>query len=247
MNKTVIGVFASKPQAQAAVGRLKTDGFSTAHIDISSRDSYNDVNLRKERDEKVGGFFSNLFNDTDENTRNNYSEVARRGTVLTVQTDNLPEAEKAAEIMDACGAIDANDASLKLRNKGVLATDNDTTLEVIKEDLMVGKKEVTTGGVRMCSRIVEKPVSETLRLREEEVFVNRTPVDRPATNADFNTFEEGTVRLQETAEVPVVQKTARVVEEVSIGKTATMKEEVVTDTVRETEVDVERTSGKSHA
>jgi hypothetical protein len=49
----------------------------------------------------------------------------------------------------------------------------------------VGKKVVETGGVRLHSRIIEKPVEETIRLREEHVNVKRTKVDRPATDDDF--------------------------------------------------------------
>jgi len=86
-----------------------------------------------------------------------------------------------------------------------------------------------------------------VRLREEHIQVNRTPVNRPATEADFDTFKEGTVTMTESAEVPVVQKTARVVEEVSLGKTASQHTETITETVRETEVDVERVAGQTVA
>ena len=247
MSQTVIGVFATNPQAQQAVSQLQSAGYSSAHIDVSSRANYNDTTLRTQRDESIGGFFSSLFSDDDDNTRNNYTEAARRGTVVTVHTDDMARAERAADILDANGAIDANDASTKLRAKGIAATDADTTLEVIKEDLMVGKREITTGGVRMQSRIVAKPVSEDIRLREEQIHVTRTPVDRPATAADFDTFKEGTVTMTETAEIPVVQKTARVVEEVSLGKTASTHTETITETVRETEVDIERVAGETVA
>ena len=243
MSQTVIGVFATNNQAQQAVQALHNAGYESAHIDVSSRDNYTDAAARTQRDESVGGFFSSLFSDDDAATRTAYSEAGRRGTVVTVHTNSMDRAERAADILDEYGAIDANDASTKLRAKGIADTDTDTTLEVIKEDLIVGKKEVTTGGVRMRSRIIAKPVSETIRLREEQVVVNRTPVDRPATSADFDTFKEGTVTMTETAEVPVVQKTARVVEEVSLGKTASTHAETITETVRETEVDVERVAG----
>jgi stress response protein YsnF len=45
--------------------------------------------------------------------------------------------------------------------------------------------------------------------------------------------------VRETAEVPVVAKEARVVEEVVIGKEATERTETVRDTVRRTDVDVD--------
>ena len=65
------------------------------------------------------------------------------------------------------------------------------TIKVVEENLQVGKREVETGGARVRSRIVERPVEESLRLREERVAVQRNPVNRPATDADLNTFQEG--------------------------------------------------------
>ncbi|WP_128545242.1 YsnF/AvaK domain-containing protein [Larkinella soli] len=117
---------------------------------------------------------------------------------------------------------------------------NDTgSIKVVEENLQVGKREVTTGGARLRSRVVEKPVEETLRLRQEHVRVNRQAVDRPATEADFSNFKEGEIELTERAEVPVVNKEARVVEEVSLSKEVEEREETIRDTVRKTEVDVE--------
>jgi stress response protein YsnF len=79
-------------------------------------------------------------------------------------------------------------------------------------------------------------------LREERVTLQRTPVNRPATAADLNAFQEGQIELHETAERAVVSRTANVVEEISVGKEVTEREEVIRDTVRKTEVDVEQLS-----
>ena len=62
------------------------------------------------------------------------------------------------------------------------------------------------------------------------------------TSAD-TAFREGTIEVTETAEVPVVSKEARVVEEVVVGKTATDRTETITDTVRRTDVEVEEVPG----
>ncbi len=43
-------------------------------------------------------------------------------------------------------------------------------------------------------------------------------MNRPAIEADFDAFKEGTIVLTETAEEAVISKKARVVEEVVIGK-----------------------------
>jgi uncharacterized protein (TIGR02271 family) len=134
-----------------------------------------------------------------------------------------------------------------ITDKSYVASDVNTTdstsIPIIEEELHVGKREVTTGGVRLKSRIVERPVEESIRLREEYVTVERTPVDRLATESDFDTFKEGTVEVIEHAEVPVVSKEARIVEEVSLGKQVEERDEVISDTVRSTQVETEKISG----
>jgi uncharacterized protein (TIGR02271 family) len=124
-------------------------------------------------------------------------------------------------------------------DENLSSPDNPDAIKVVEENLNVGKQEVRTGGVRLRSRIVERPVEENIRLRQERVTVNRTPVDRPATEADFNTFQQGTVEMTESAEIPVISKDARVVEEVSLNKEVTESEQTIIDTVRHTEVDQE--------
>ncbi len=114
------------------------------------------------------------------------------------------------------------------------------TLPVIEEQLQVGKRSVQRGGVRIYTRVSEKPVQESVQLREEHVSVERTPVDQPASAADLAAFKEGTLEIRETAEEPVVAKTARVVEEVRVGKDVTERTETVSDTVRRTDVEVEQ-------
>ena len=117
--------------------------------------------------------------------------------------------------------------------------DHNKTIPIIEEDVKVGKKKVATGGVRIRSRIVEKPIEENLRLREEHVHVERNKVDRPATEEELRNFKTGTIEVIEHGEIPDVQKTSNVVEEVSLGKEVKHRDEVVRDTVRKTEVDVE--------
>lgn len=132
-----------------------------------------------------------------------------------------------------------NEDNLYRNRKG--DTENTTTIPVIEEELQVGKREVEKGGIRLRTRVVETPVSESINLREEKIHIERTAVDRPANASDL---QEGEIELTERAEVPVVSKEARVVEEVSLNKDVTEREETVSDTVRKTEVDVDRT-GKS--
>jgi uncharacterized protein (TIGR02271 family) len=118
------------------------------------------------------------------------------------------------------------------------------TIPVIEEELQVGKRTVETGGVHVETKVTEQPVSETVTLREEEINVERRPVNRAATEADVRNTTEGEIRIPVVNEVPIVAKEARVVEEIVISKDVTERTETVQDTVRRTDVDVENLTGE---
>ena len=77
-----------------------------------------------------------------------------------------------------------------------------------------------------------------MTLRDEKVLVERRPVNRAAAVADF-TPGERSFKVRATGEEAVVGKNARVVEEVLVGKNSSEHTEVIRDTIRRTEVDVE--------
>ncbi|MGB7339967.1 MAG: DUF2382 domain-containing protein [Phototrophicaceae bacterium] len=119
----------------------------------------------------------------------------------------------------------------------------EVSAEVVQEEMKVGKREVAGGGVRLRKYVTQENVSEDVELRNEEIHVDRKSVDRPATEADFETFEEGSVTLTEKHEEAVIEKSARVVEEVTIYKDVKWNTETVEDTVRRTNVEVENVDG----
>ena len=200
----------------------------------------------KDVGDSISDFFSNLFGEDDDDNHRRYADVARRGSIVTVHAQSEDEAERAADILDDNGAVDVDEraAEYGYGAMGTAGMDKDTanpnqTVKVVEENLEVGKRAVETGGVRVRSRIIERPVEESVRLREERVTVQRNPVNRPATAADMDAFKEGTIEVTEHAEVPVVAKTANVVEEIAVGKEVNERTETVHETVRKTDVDVE--------
>jgi uncharacterized protein (TIGR02271 family) len=242
MSQTVIGMFDNATEAQRAVQELLNKGFTQSNIDISNQNTAATTTGTTYKDEDdydgIGGFFRSLFSDDD---ADRYTQVARRsGSIVTVHAQSRDEAERAAEIMDDYGAVDVDERAARYGYSKMTDTDTaERTIPIIEENLAVGKREVETGGARLRSTIVERPVEEKLRLRQERVYVNRTPVDRPASEADFTSFREGQIEVTEHGEIPVVSKEARVVEEVSLGKEVEEREETIRDTVRSTEVEVE--------
>jgi uncharacterized protein (TIGR02271 family) len=202
----------------------------------------------------IADFFKHLFgNDDRSEEAGHYQESVRRGhALLTVDVADESRIEGVRAALGDAGAIDIDERVAQWKSSGYNGYDNSApaytpdeivadrqAFAVVKEELAVGKREVTTGGVRVYSRLTETPVTESVNLREEHASIERHPVDRPATEADF---KQGFVEIRESAEEAVVAKTARVTEEVVVGKESSNRTETVNDTVRGTDVQVERIS-----
>jgi uncharacterized protein (TIGR02271 family) len=193
--------------------------------------------------------------DADENQIDQIEDVLNRHSPINVQTDNAytggstvgasnyATTGTAAGIANTTGLGGSQtDVGLNASQRNVGANTSES-IPVVEEQLQVGKRRVLRGGVRVVSRVVEQPVEENLQLQEERVRVERRPVNRAATEADFATGREQVIEVEEFAEQPVVAKQARVVEEVRVGKEVSQRSETVRDTVRRTEVDVEPITG----
>lgn len=136
-------------------------------------------------------------------------------------------------------SADAAGASTALAGGRGKALRDDDTIDVVEEQLRVGKREVDHGRVRIRSYVVETPVQENVSLRSESVHVERRPVDRAVTDADRPVFEDRILEAEESREEAVVSKQARVVEEIGLTRNVQDRVETVSDTVRRTEVEIE--------
>jgi uncharacterized protein (TIGR02271 family) len=136
-------------------------------------------------------------------------------------------------------ALVAGTDSLRGTSRNPETAGREEVIPVIQERLRVGKREVAQGAVRVRSYVVETPVEEQVRLRQESVRVERQPVDRPASELPADAFRERTIEVQAMGEEAVVGKEARVVEEVGLRKDVEERTETVRDTTRRTEVKVD--------
>ncbi len=213
-------------------------------------------------------FFRSLFGmEDDSRYAQRYTDAVHRGSaVVTVRADSEERLDRAERIMNSHNPVDIeedgesisglsagrDDAQAAARPAasvagaagtagiaGTAQTGSSQTIPVVEEELQVGKRAVERGGVRVFTHVEETPIEEQVRLREERAMVERTAVDRPATQADLAGMREETIEVRETVEEPVVAKRARVVEEVRVGKDISERSETVRDTVRHTEVDVQ--------
>jgi uncharacterized protein (TIGR02271 family) len=272
MSSVLVGMFDTQAAAEQAHSQLTAAGFSAGQVTGSSAAGSSTTELSTastaahQEEGGIAGFFRSLFGSDDAVNTNDHSSTYREafrrgGYALTVNVVEKDDIEQVTNILEDCGAVDVDERAEQWRSEGWngysaartaqpvagndLAAGATQKVNLVEESLAVGKRAVGRGGVRVFSRVVEVPVEETVRLREEHAEVQRRVVDRPATEADFAAFKEGTIEVRNTAEEAVVAKSARVVGEVEIGKQVTEREEVVRDTVRKTEVDVEQLDGGS--
>lgn len=202
---------------------------------------------------------------------NAYAESIRRGNVLVAAQVADDRVNEATRIMEREGMFDINYNAQQWRNSGWSRFDAagaayageresfadthrtgvtheaERTIPVVEEDIVVGKRQVEGGGVRVTSHLHETPVEEDVRLREERVTVERRPVDREVDPSELDAFREDTIEMTESREEAVVAKDARIVEEVVVRKDVDERMETVRDTVRRTEVEVERLGGQVDA
>ena len=263
MSSTITALFDTRADAEAAKERLKAAHVDASHINIHDKSSagYKDSGYSTHEDRGVWDSIKNAF--APDEDRHTYEEGMRRGGVLLTADVDDDHVDAVVRVLEEANSIDVDDRSNQWRSSGwnypaagsgaafgaLGATDKKATgtttgteevIPVVEEQLVVGKRDVSRGGVRVRSYVTETPVHEQIRLRNERINVERRPVDQPLSGADADAFRERTIDMTATGEEAVVGKTARVVEEVVVSKTADERVEEIDDTVRRTDVEIDR-------
>ena len=253
--RTITAIFDSAVDAQRAQDKLLSLGVGANDVRVINQ---GDASEQGETDGK--GFWESIkeFFVADDD-RATYTEGVRRGAYLLTARIEDEYNEVACEILESCNAVDLDARAEQWRSEGWtetrataaavdehdverdLATDeSEEVVPIVREQLRVGKRDVNRGSVRVRSYVVEEPVEEEVELREQRVEVERRPVNLETQNAD-ELLQDRTIEVTETAEEPVIAKSAEVTEEVVVRKIQGQRTEGVSDTVRRTEVDVEDT------
>ena len=215
---TVIATIESAKIAQQLIDELSEAGFEDQDVEI----------LAGDEEELVAEIVERGFGKDD---ARGYARAVGRGKTVVAARAAPGKAEKAAAIMERYEG-DASEPGSEL--------DDDASVAEVEENVAVGKRKVLSGGVRVTTSVNERPVEETVTLREEQVEVERQPADRKLTPQEAKAaFQEKTVEMLGTSEELEVSKEARVVGEVALGKRVEEREEKVRDKVRRTQVEVE--------
>jgi len=264
MAKTVVGVFQDLSVAKTVVSALGAAGIRPEHVRLveSEREieelappapaaapeaSGLKARLTEKLTGKIFGLLESLFDDeSDRPHASTYAEAVRLGHVLVIADVESADVDQVVAVMNRYGTVDLTQEHWKSKSVGTeagqptrtVAAATQATENVVEEELAVGKRVVQRGGVRVHAYVEERPVEEVVRLREERLSVDRRPADRLVSEPDA-AFKERSVEVTAEGEEAVVEKRARVVEEVVVGKELEQRDQTVHDTLRRKDVEVE--------
>jgi uncharacterized protein (TIGR02271 family) len=261
----IVTLFDTAQHAEVARHNLETAGFSPSEISsITSKT----LALAGDR-LREPGLWQRLFGrDIRPYEATVYGRaVEAGGVVLTVR---VPESDvaKATSILNAHDAVDIQKRAVA---EGLLPTATTTTttktttapvkpatmaagstvlageevLSLAEEQINVGKRMVREGTTRIRRFITEMPVEAQVTLHEEHTAILRRAITDPNFVRDID-WTDKTIEVNETAEEPVVTKSAHIAEEVVIRKEGTDTVRTLRDKVRKQQVEVERTAGEGN-
>jgi uncharacterized protein (TIGR02271 family) len=239
---TIVAVYETAAQAAAAVRDLQA-----AHIlpdAISQHTKTLTASSTAHSAPREQGFWASLFG--SEHDTSVYDRSVEEGaSVLTVRVPD-DGVDRVTSILESHNPIDLDERAAHYTTEGGTGSaashsdPDEGTIRLAEESLAVGKRAVSGGTTRVRRYVVETPVEEQVTLQDETAVIDRRPVTGGQPVAEFT---DKTIEITETHEEPVVSKTARVTEEVSLRKEAKDRVETVRDTVRRDEVEVEQVPG----
>ncbi|WP_299655327.1 YsnF/AvaK domain-containing protein [uncultured Jannaschia sp.] len=249
--QTITAFFDDRHAADTAASRIEDAGIPRSNISlVEGTDPSASGHADGSGEEGFMASLKELFAGPDDD-HDTYAEGLRRGGYLLSVSVSGAQQDKVVEILDRDGTVDLDARSESWRAEGwaggpatstagSTSSADDGTIDVVEEEMRVGKRSVTGGRVRVRSHTVSEDVSEDVTLRSEHIDIDRRPVDRElSADAANAVFEDRTIEVEESSEEAVVEKTAHVVEEIGIDKTVEDHTETVSDTVRHTEVEID--------
>ena len=260
--ETIVAVYDTAAHADAAVKALKAGGFANADISVFNKDRL--ASGKKAAEE--AGLWSRLFgDDIHEHEAAVYRQTVKDDGVVVSARVLDSEVAHAVAILDLHRPVDVHDravtsgiapaahveavdkkldavplaATQKVALPPKVAEANKDVLRLAEEQLQVGKRLVESGRTRVRRFVTERPVSADVTLHEEHAEVLRRAITDPKYIGDIDWADEQ-IEVVETAEHALANKTARIVEEVSLKKIGTDRVETVHDKIRRQQVEVER-------
>lgn len=246
MTHTVTGLYDTLPEAEAAAAHVAAGVELSGSQIVSSREGPGALGrLRLSEEERAAC----------------QEELAKGGFLLIAQVDSEARADRVVELLQQLEdraeapaprpalapapafARASAPAAEPTPAPAAAAQAVEERIPLVEEELRVGTREVKRGGARVHSFVTEVPVREQVELREEHVRIDRRPADRKLSEEDIargGLLQERVIEVSAMREEAVVTKEAFVREELIVTKSVERRVEQIEDTVRRTEVEVER-------
>jgi uncharacterized protein (TIGR02271 family) len=264
--ETIVAVYDTAANADAAVKALRAGGFANADISVFNADRLSSDKKSVATGLKQAGLWNRLFgDDIHQHEATVYGQSVEHGGVVVSARVLDTEVAHAVAILDLHRPVDVHDravtsgiappahveavekkldevplaAAQKVALPPKVAQANPEVLRLAEEQLQVGKRLVDTGRTRVRRFVTERPVSADVTLHEEHADIMRRAISDPKSIGDVD-WADKEIEVTETAEQALANKTARIVEEVSLRKIGTDRVETVHDKIRRQQVEVER-------
>ena len=231
MSNTITAIYRTSDVAELVQSEIAALGVPARHIHlVSGSDRHGEVDTLHLPDEEAA----------------TYKQAVRQGHFVVSAEVEDGHLDAAAEVMrhpEQGVDIDAYETEYRASPDyaATADTDGETTIPVAEERLTVGKRALESGSAHVRTYVQEVPVEERIRLREERLTVERRPVGDVVSGAEADAlFQDRDIEVTTRSEEAVIGKETVVTEEVVVGKEVTEREEVVEETVRKTEVEVDK-------
>jgi uncharacterized protein (TIGR02271 family) len=264
--ETLVAVYDTPAHAEAAVRALKAAGFAESDISVFDEARLKDGRTSLAAGVKKPGLWQRLFGpDVHEHEANIYGETVQDGGALISVRLPANEVAHARAVLDIHRPVDVHDRAVttgvapaahveavvkkieavplaavqKVAVSPRLAAAQPEVLRLAEEQLEVGKQMIETGRTRVRRFVTERDVAHDITLHDEHAEVLRKAISDPKYIGEIE-WADGTIEVIETAEHAVANKTARIVEEVSLRKIGADHVETIRDKLRRQQVEIER-------
>jgi uncharacterized protein (TIGR02271 family) len=264
--QTVVAVYDTPAHAQSAANALRMGGFSDADISLFDNTRLSAGKAAIAGGAKKPGFWATLFGkELYEHEATVYGQTVERGGVVVSARVIDTEVAHAAAILDLHHPVDVQDRAVTsgiaplahvdavekridfvpLAAKQTVAVTpklveaHEEVLRLAEEQLQVGKKMIETGRTRVRRFVTEREATADVTLHEEHAELLRRAINDPR-SVDAIDWADSEIEVVETAEHALVNKTARIVEEVALKKVGLDHVETVKDKLRRQQVEIEQ-------
>lgn len=256
-NTTFIQAYDVQAEVLHKISELKAQGYNEEDMyviakhdeQLSMVQGQTDVHLTTQEDDNMMGKFKSFISGED-STRDAftqmglgtseaddyYRQVENGKLVLYVNSDYGTSYKPYTGAQESTGTANTTTAG---------SHNEEEHLRLHEERLNVDKERVQTGEVNVGKHVVEEQQTIEVPVEREEVYIERRPVNEEASSTDRGFTDKDAYEDGETIHIPLseerveVSKKNVVSEEIVVGKRKVQDTEVVNETVRREEADID--------